>query len=358
MPLRLVRFQKRSPNWYLRGAVRGKNVFETTGTDNRAAAEAIRIKRESEILDRSIFGPGTTVTFAEAAVSYLEAGGEARFLGKFDDASQRWTLLLGYFGTRPLMRIGQHEADEAARMICPNAGPATRKRHVYVPLCAVLNHAANRGWLPPPRIRHPKVPAAKTKWSTPERLQTLLPHCSAPLRRLVIFLTYTGARLSEALAVTWDRDIDLGKRTIILRHTKNGQMRALFVPDQLLEELALVTEDGRHGPLFPWKHKTRIHRPLKTACKRAGVEYLPPHQQGRHTYATWLRSYAGLDLKGVMEAGGWSSIVSVARYAHVSPSEVAKAAAQLPMISAPTVAPVRAIGYSDKRKLKKRTRTL
>ncbi|MEY4967285.1 MAG: int1, partial [Pseudomonadota bacterium] len=84
MPLKLKRYSTRGPNWYLRGTVRGISVFETTGTNDRKSADTLRIKREADLLERSISGPGATVTFGEAVVSYLNAGGEARFLGKFD----------------------------------------------------------------------------------------------------------------------------------------------------------------------------------------------------------------------------------------------------------------------------------
>lgn len=322
MPLRLVRYPKRSPHWYVRGSVRGQAVFETTGTHDAKAADAIRIKREAELLDRSVFGPGATVTFLEAAVSYLDDGGEARFIQK----------LVDQLGSTPLCRIGQSQVDDTARKLLPKAGPATRKRHVYVPLCAVLNHSAKKGWINPPRLDHPSVPEPQTRWSTPERLEKLLPHCGAELRRLVMLLTYTGARLSEALAVDWDRDVNLAMRTIVLQRTKNGKMRALHIPDPLLIEFAQVDEKARTGPMFHWSDKRHVHKPLRTACRRAGVDYLPPHQQGRHTYATWLRIYAGLDLKGIMEAGGWDSVQSVARYAHVSPGEAARASDRLPSV--------------------------
>lgn len=340
MPLKLVRFKNRSPHYYLRGAVRGQAVFETTKTSDRDAAEAIRIKREAELLERSIFGPGATVSFLEAAVSYLDDGGESRFIQP----------LVDHFKTTPLCRIRQDEVDEAAKKILPTAGPATRKRHVYGPICAVLNYAAGKGWVNPPRLEHPKVPPSTTRWSTPERLERLLPHCAPALRRLVLLMTYTGARLSEALGVEWERDVNLAQRIIILPKTKNGKMRALHIPDPLLLELAAVAEADRTGRMFHWSDKRHVHKPLRTACKKAGVDYLPPHQQGRHTYATWLRMYAGLDLKGIMEAGGWDSVQSVARYAHVAPGEAARAADRLPAVQKPCTTNVEPI----KRRLRKR----
>lgn len=343
MPLRLVRHPKRSPHWYLRGTVRGQNVFETTGTDDRETAEAVRIKREAQLLDRSVFGPGATVTFAEAAVSYLEAGGEARFLGRHDEKTGKWTLLLGALGNLAIHRIGQTQADEVARKLLPSAGPATRKRHVYIPLCAVLNHAQKKGWGTAPKLVHPKVPQTKTAWATPDYVSSLLPHCSPRLRRLVMILVYTGARLSEALRLTWEADIDLTQRTIRFERTKNGKMRTAHIPDPLLIELAAVPEALRQGHLFVWSDKCHVHRPLRTACRRANLPYLSPHKLGRHTFATWLRIYGKRDLKGLMEDGGWDSVQSVVRYAHVVPGETVTAVNMLPAVQNPCSSNVKPI---------------
>jgi integrase len=344
MPLKLVRHPKRSPHWYLRGTVRGVHIFETTKTDDRKAAEAIRIKREAGLLERSVFGPGSTITFAEAAASYLEQGGEARFLG-YQLESGKWTGLIGHFMSTPLSAIGQAEADEAAGKLYPGTAPATRKRQAYAPLLAVLHHAAKRKWIRLPAIESPKVKETPVSWATPEYVAKLLPVCAPALRRFVVLIVYTGCRLSEALRLDWDRDIDLAGRHITFHRTKNGKMRTAPIHDALLVELAAVPEAERSGPLFHWSDKCHVHRPLRRACEAAGLPYLSPHKLGRHTYATWLRRYAKRDLKGLQTDGGWDSISSVARYAHVVPGETEIAVAALPTVtSAPasdTVKPLK-----------------
>jgi len=333
MPLKLVR-RGENPTYYLRGTVRGIRVFETAGTDNREAAEAIRIHREAEVLNRSVFGADATVTFAEAAASYLENGGEATFLGRENPNTGKWSGLIGYFMNTALRKIGQVQADEAARKLYPQTAASTRKRQAYAPLIAVLNHAAARGWTHPPRIKGPKVKEKPAKWATPAYVETLLPHCAPRLRLFVVVSVYTGARLAEVLRLHWDRDIDLGNRQMTFRRTKNGKMRTAHIPDPLLTELSRVPEDARHGDVFAWSHKSHVRRPLMNACKRAKLEYLTPHQLGRHTYATWLRIYAKRDLKGLQVDGGWDSIASVARYAHVVPGETAVAVDKLPSVVA------------------------
>jgi integrase len=107
------------------------------------------------------------------------------------------------------------------------------------------------------------------------------------------------------MRLDWDQDVDLQTRQLTFRRTKNGKMRTAHIPDALLSELSRVPEGDRHGPVFAWSHKAHVRRPLMNAAKRAGLEYLTPHQLGRHTYATWLRIYAKRDLRGLQVDGGW-----------------------------------------------------
>jgi hypothetical protein len=147
MPLKLVR-RPRSPFWYIRGTLRGIRVEESTGVDlaNRAGAEEVRAKREAEILAASIYGRRVVATFAEAAVSYLENGGNKRFLAP----------IVKHFGTTPLAQIDQLALDRAARKLYPKGSPATRNRQFFTPASAVLHHAARRGLCPPPLIERPR----------------------------------------------------------------------------------------------------------------------------------------------------------------------------------------------------------
>lgn len=91
MPLALKR-RHASPYWYIRGTVRGIIVDESTGTGDRKAAEDILALRQAELLRRSIHCDSATRTFAEAALSYMEAGGERLHLAPIlpSSAASRW----------------------------------------------------------------------------------------------------------------------------------------------------------------------------------------------------------------------------------------------------------------------------
>jgi len=65
--LKLVRRPK-SPNWIMRGTVRGQSIEESTGVTDRKVAEEIRAKRENEILTRSVWG--TAATMGKQVMTY------------------------------------------------------------------------------------------------------------------------------------------------------------------------------------------------------------------------------------------------------------------------------------------------
>ena len=93
---------------------------------------------------------------------------------------------------------------------------------------------------------------------------------------------------------------------------------------------AIAALERKGGRVFGFAWRWSVYKPLRRACAQAKVPYLSPHEFGRHTFATWMRQHAGMDLRGLMEAGGWRDPKSVARYAHVEPGEALKAVDMLP----------------------------
>ena len=135
------------------------------------------------------------------------------------------------------------------------------------------------------------------------------PHLGA----LALFMLLTGARVSEALAVGRD-DLDLTKRTVLIKQTKLGNERRAHLPPPLVVALANIQEvKGR--PLFWYEHRSNLVRAWRAACKRAGIKVLSPHSC-RHGFATALL-HKGIDPVTVAKLGGWKSPQHVfATYGH------------------------------------------
>lgn len=312
-------------NWYVRGTIRGIAVDESTRTADRKAAEAIRAEREWKLLQSSVFGRKAVATFLEAAVSYLEAGGEKRYLKP----------LIEHFGAQPLATIDQAAIDRAAKLLRPNAAPSTVNRQIHTKVSAVLKHGAKRGlceWRP---IERPTQPAGRVRSLTPEEADRLIINCGPHLRPLVIFLFYTGARISEALHLYW-RDVDLDRRHVQFLKTKNGEARGVPLHGDVVAALAELKE--RNGNVFrrpdglPYSEKEdgggQIKTAFRGACRRAGISDFSPHDC-RHTWATWHYA-ANRDLIALMKLGGWKSERMVLRYAHVNVEHLAASIDVLP----------------------------
>jgi integrase len=317
MPLKLVRRPK-SPNWVIRGTLRGIRVEESTGTDDKRYAEEIRAKREGEILKVSIYGRAVTASFAEAALSYIENGGSRRFL----------EAVIRHFGTMPLVKIDQDTIEMGASKIYPTGSAATKNRQFFTPTLAVMRHAAQRGLCTCPIVTRPKLKPGRVRWLTLEEAERLIAACSKHLRPLVIFMLYTGARVGEALWLDW-RCVDLQRRHVTFTKTKNGEARGVPLNNRVVAALANLT--NRDGEVFrrpdglPYQHLkhaddvsagTRIKTAFKAACRRAKIEDFHPHDC-RHTWASW--HYAeNRDFTALMALGGWKSIAMVMRYAHAN----------------------------------------
>lgn len=317
MPL-VIKRRHDSPNWYIRGTVCGKEIDETTGVADKAQAEQIRAKREWELVSRKLGGGRAASTWIDAALSYIENGGERRFEKPLTD----------YFGVTPLSEIGQAEVEACARKLYPGLKPASVNRLVFTPVCAILTHAARRKLCDKPTFERPKQPKGRVRWLTYKESEVLIAACSPHIAPLVEFMLYTGCRIGEALELDW-REVDLNRAHVSFLDTKNGKDRGVPLHPRAFAAIANI--HGRSGKVFrrpdgePYEPKDGEGGQIKTAfrgaCRRAGIENFTPHCC-RHTWATWYYIATG-DLAGLMRLGGWETPTMVMSYTHVNASDLA-----------------------------------
>jgi integrase len=112
----------------------------------------------------------------------------------------------------------------------------------------------------------------------------------------------TGARISEALAVTWD-DLDLKGKTVLIKQSKLGNERRAHLPQPLI--VALANNPRSHPRVFGYAHRAAVFKMWNRAIRAAGIERLSCHSC-RHGYATAMLR-AGIDPVTVAKLGGWKS---------------------------------------------------
>ena len=140
---------------------------------------------------------------------------------------------------------------------------------------------------------------------------------------LFLFLYATGARVSEAVGLTWGDCQTLadgsGRATL---YGKGGRTRAVRVPVAAWAVVDLMRQGRQVGPVFPsrWGRaisRENVDRHLKTLARAAGLE------RAEAVSAHWLRHSCathalerGAPIHLVKELLGHASLTSTERYLH------------------------------------------
>jgi len=253
--------------------------------------------------------PVAQVSAEDAARSYIEHGGETRYLSP----------LIGRFGPVPVTSITPLGVRDAAVELFPVASPATRNRQVITPARAVLYHAHELGWRMPARIR--PFPAPRTRLTVPANrrwLETFIDRCDADdlphLAGAVLLMNLCGARVSEAIGVL-GKHVDLRRRTALLIKTKTEFNSVRYMPDHLVDRIRDLNP-GPEDRVFRYTCRFAVNERIRAVCEREGIPYKSSHTVGRHAFATNALN-AGVGVKVAMDAGGWkSSTIFLETYAH------------------------------------------
>lgn len=330
MPLKLVPPRSgKSPNWSIRGTYLKVRVDRSCGTDRKALAGRImrdlagRIER-GEFPEKPQQPVGAT--FLSAAIDYMKAGGERENMAR----------LINYFGETPIAVIDQDAVDTAAIAILPDATPATRNRKVYTPVSAVLHHKGI------------KIAFRRPKGAKGRQVTDFLTHADATaiieaadtfdaeFGLFLRFLLYTGVRLSEPLDLRWEHT-EIEDDYARIRMSKNGDPRPLKLRPDLRDALLAHRGEQTYGRVFRFHKggglKDKLLRakmlaeglpmPKRIKTGERGSRKIPAHRLSwvnfhtfRHTWASWMRRYGGLDEIGLMATGNWRDPRSARRYAH------------------------------------------
>jgi integrase len=302
MPIKLYH---RGGVWHYRGTVAGHLLRGSCKTSNKDIAA--RQVAEIEVREWKCRhdGPQSVLTFAQAAALYRKAGKGDYFLPAVED----------YFRDRLVKDINGGTIKQMAIELFPNCSGASKNRLAIVPAQAVINHAAELNLCPPIRVKRFEEETREKIPVTLEWLDAFVAEASPNLGAFALFMYYTGARPSEAVAVQWD-DIDLIAREVLIRETKGSKERIANLPVPLFEALANLPHVKGRGA-FVYQTYGDFQHAWDGAIKRAGIKRLTPHCC-RHGFATALLR-KGLDVLTVAHLGGWADAGQVLKtYGHAN----------------------------------------
>jgi integrase len=302
MPLKL---KKRGEIWHYTGTVAGRRLRGSTKTTQKAEGERFA----NEVESRELQGrrdPGSVLTFAQAAMEYRKAGKAPKYLELVED----------HWRDMPVKDITRGAMKRAAIEMLPNGSGAYRNRAVIVPTQAVINHCAELEMCPPLRARRFPEPVKTKEPATLAWVEDFMAHASPHLGALALFMYATGARISEALNVTWgDIDLQSARVRIVMGKAGGAERRARLQPNLVA---ALANIEGEREPIaqvFPYAAYDSVRKPWNAVVARAGIKMLTPHCC-RHGFATGLM-HQGVNPKTVAKMGGWRSTEQLFRtYGH------------------------------------------
>jgi Phage integrase family len=290
MPLRIY---KRGKIYHYAGTVAGRRLRGTCKTADKAIAQRIAAEKEARQWRGHLDGPGAVLTFAQAACLYRSIDKPARFLNRIED----------YWRDTPVRDINGGRIRSSCPELYPFASGATWNRAVIAPTQAIINHAAEQELCPAIRVkRFPVTTKVKTpaSWSWVEAFaSTASPHLGA----LATFMFLTGARISEALSLTWP-DVYFSRRAALIRQTKTGSERIAHLPPPLVAALANIPGE-RTGNVFGYASRDSARKAWNRTIARAGIKQLSYHSL-RHGFAT-AALQAGIDVMTVAKLGGWKT---------------------------------------------------
>jgi len=202
-------------------------------------------------------------------------------------------------------------------------------------LKAGFEYAVRFGWLqknPFKGVKQVHVPEPDYPvYLNEDEVKQLLAAISDPeFRRLIRFYLLTGCRRTEAAKIEW-RDVDLGKRTIIIRgsNTKTKRNRVLQIGDKLYD---LLVEQGpqKDGRVFPRWQAGSVTVMFGRYVKACGFGRKITVHSMRHT-ATVHFLMAGVDLFTISRILGHTSVkVTETVYAHIPAEHKREAMDKLP----------------------------
>lgn len=329
-------------NYYIDYWVHGKRYRETIGTKKREAELVLAERLAAAVRGDhpELYGQKRKqITFRDYGERYLETH------PKLSERSRKRYLsylrsLTNTFGNKWLHEIShedviEYQINRKGQPIVTKKGRkkaqtgVTVNRHLSL-LRAVFNKAI--------RDRYARENPVSGVQFFPERqrldylnqsqIERLCKACSDKFRPIVRLIVNTGMRPTEVRNLKW-KDICFDRGVILLRNTKNGEDRYVYLNETAKRAIVTVPKKGEH--VFcknnrgePYSEESPFRREWHNAWKRSGLGEDKPNfrlYDLRHTFAShaYLRSK---NLYATKELLGHKTLAMTLRYAHISEDQL------------------------------------
>jgi integrase len=335
-----MRIYKRNDNWYIDYIFKGRRHRKKIGKSKRMAELALK-EVEVKIVKGEYLGiyEEKKILFEEFAKEYLNYSKANKSSTSYErDMTSLRIHLIPYLKDKYLFEITPQMIEEYKSERLKKIKPATVNREL-----SCLKHLYTKAieWSyvknnPVSKVKKLKEPPGRIRYLEPKEINVLLANCAPHIKSIAICALNTGMRRGEILSLKWS-NVDLRNKTIVLKETKNNELRIIPINDHLYETLkSLPQYFKRDYVFFNNKDGDRLKsiRSFEKAVARAGIEDFTFHDL-RHTFASHL-VMSGADIRTVQQLLGHKDIKMTMRYSHLSPSHLADAVHKVGTILAQT----------------------
>ena len=309
---------KRGTKWCMNFTYLGVRVNRSTGESSRAKA-LLCVEREKAKINQLSLLPAREVVMLSDAI-------ERVYESHFDqqtNASQRYSQLqtcLEIIGDKPLHKLTANTFSFLKSELSKGRKTAT-VNHFLTAIRKVMT-VAWQEWEVIDRVPYIEIKAVKSSREqtiSPEMLEDITSEMDEDIAGLVELLYETGLRLSEALCLTFEGNVDLDKGVITLKASETKGKQPRVVPLSTKAKAVFTDQEWVHsdGRIFPYSRQY-VSRCFKQARDNLGFHPELCIHSLRHSCATNLVS-AGKDIYMVAKMLGHSTVTMTERYVHLRP---------------------------------------
>jgi integrase len=308
---------KRGALWHINKVIRGRRIYESTGTSDLCEAERYLARRIEEIRQADVYGVRPRRTFQQAAIKYLKENQHKRSI---QSDAYRLKIVVSHIGDLPLEYISmsslqafiqaRQQAGKKSRTI--NHGLAVVRRICNLAATEWVDDCGLTWLLKAPKIRLlPEKDSREPRTLNWEEQDLFFSRLPAHLRAMALFKVNTGCRDKEVCQLRWEWEylIPQINTTVFIipgAYVKNGEDR-LVILNPIARDV-IANQRGQH-PEFVFTYRGKpIDRMTNSAWKQTrkttGI-YLRVHDL-KHTFGARLRA-AGVSFEDRQDLLGHKS---------------------------------------------------
>lgn len=326
----------------------------TVGTGPRTLTEKreLQTKADAEEVARKQEEKARNITFGEIFTEryYPQVQHNRRSLRSIQREEDLFRLWIApVLGARPIREVMPLHLERIKKNMAKAGRAARTIQYCLAVVRQVFNYALkNRlfvGQNPAGStggVTRPKVDNRRTRFLSRQEAADLLAELakrSSNLHDMALFSLYTGARAGEVFNLKW-ADVDLLQGVAMLKDTKSGKNRAVFLTEEVKAMSAHRRPDDAQSStlVFPGRDGLKVMRISKSFERAVDQlqfnEGVTDRRQRvtfhtlRHTFASWL-AMDGINPFHLKELLGHSDLKLTERYSHLSESVLKQAAMRI-----------------------------